>query len=228
MQGWVKLHRQVLTNEVFRHDHSAWHVFEVLLLLADKDRKSWSGGLNQLTDFCEMNRNTVYKCVIRLEKKNMVNRTVNGRFTIYNIVNYDHYQDNGKQNSKHPVNAGETPGKHPVKLIQEKEIELEDIDKSISAPRYGNPEINDMFDFWENELGYKIESRLQPNRNACSNLLKKHGKGKVEQLIKGVVIAQQDKYAPRIADFADLQSKLNQLVLWGKNRAATPGVEVIS
>lgn len=84
--------------------------------------------------------------------------------------------------------------------------------------RYGKPEINEMFDFWAQEVQYDIESRRQANRNACSNLIKKYGTDKLQQLIKGVAMAHSDPYAPRIADFVDLQSKTSQLVAWGKTK----------
>lgn len=82
--------------------------------------------------------------------------------------------------------------------------------------RHGKPEINELFDLWEHEVGYKVEGKITANRRAASNLLKKYGPDKLGQLIKGVALAQNDKYAPRIADFCDLQAKANQLIAWGK------------
>jgi len=84
--------------------------------------------------------------------------------------------------------------------------------------KYGKPELNKMFDFWTNNVGYEISSKRQANRNACNNLLKKYGNDKFEQLIKGVALAQADRYAPSIADFCDLQAKLNQLIKWGRSK----------
>lgn len=84
-----------------------------------------------------------------------------------------------------------------------------------------NSEINDIFSLWEEVVGYKIESNQQKNRYACSNLLKKHGKDKLEQLLRGVALTQTDKYAPRISDFVSLQSKLSELLAWGKRQTST-------
>ena len=83
--------------------------------------------------------------------------------------------------------------------------------------KYGNSEINDMFDYWKATVGYEISSRRQANRNACSNLIKKHTADGVRKLIQGVALAQNDRYAPRIADFVGLQAKTNELIVWGKN-----------
>ena len=91
------------------------------------------------------------------------------------------------------------------------------------TPIYGKPEINEMFDYWEQIIGYKITSRKQANRNACNNLIKKHTAEKVQRLIQGVAQSQADPYAPTIADFEDLQSKYNKLILWGKKQQTTKG-----
>ena len=86
------------------------------------------------------------------------------------------------------------------------------------SPRYGKTEINDMFDFWEEQVGIQISSRTKMNRNACNNLIKKHGEEKVKMFIKGVALSHTDKFAPRISDFISLQSKLTELLVWGKGR----------
>lgn len=81
---------------------------------------------------------------------------------------------------------------------------------------YGNPEINEMFDYWHKVIGYAIQSKRQANRNACSNMIKKHGINGVRSLIDGLSLAQNERFAPNIADFCSLQSKMNELILWGK------------
>ena len=88
----------------------------------------------------------------------------------------------------------------------------------MAKPVYGDPNINALFDYWELTVGYALISNKQKNRNACNNLLKRIGEDKVKQLIDGVAMSQEDRYAPRIADFAQLQLKLNDLLEWGKRR----------
>jgi len=108
MSGWVKLHRKVIDNEIFRHDLTAWHVFETLLLLADSKTGKWSGGMFQLAEQCGMNRNTLYKAIIRLELTEMVNRSVNSKYTVYNICKWSDYQSDSKHLGKQPVNSQQT------------------------------------------------------------------------------------------------------------------------
>lgn len=81
---------------------------------------------------------------------------------------------------------------------------------------YGKAEINELFDAWEEIVGYKIQSNIKQNRKAASNLLRKYDKKDVVQLIYGVHKAQQERYAPQISDFVDLQLKLNKLIAWGQ------------
>lgn len=80
---------------------------------------------------------------------------------------------------------------------------------------FGNPDINEAFEYWQQIIGYKLEGNRQRNRNACNNLIKKHGLDGVKRLIGGVAKANQDRYAPRISDFVSLQSKYNDLIAWG-------------
>ena len=87
--------------------------------------------------------------------------------------------------------------------------------------QYGNSEINELFGYWESTVGIKISSRVQPNRNACNNLIKKYGVNGVKQLIVAVQASHSDKYAPRVSDFATLQSKLNDLLVWAKKKGTT-------
>lgn len=91
------------------------------------------------------------------------------------------------------------------------------ITKALDRTRvYGNPEINELFTLWESIVGYKIHSRIQANRNAASNLYKKFGRDGVEKLLRGVKRAQAEQYAPNIANFEELQQKLDKLTVWGR------------
>lgn len=83
---------------------------------------------------------------------------------------------------------------------------------------YGKVEINELFSKWEKITGLPITSNKTKNRYACNNLINKYGVDGVEKLIRIVEKAQTDRYAPRVADFCDLQAKLNQLLLWAKNQ----------
>lgn len=95
-------------------------------------------------------------------------------------------------------------------------------------PSYGKPEINELFEYWAQQCQYNIETRVANNRRAASNLYKKYGTEKMHRLIEGVSMAQNDRFAPTIGDFCELQQKLPSLIVWGKKKMAISGVEVIS
>lgn len=205
--GWIKLHRQILENDIFRHDRTAWHVFEVLLVIANKKTGKWSGGTYQLAELCGINKPTLYKAILRLEKAEMINRVVNTKYTVYNILKWEVYQADGK----HLVNAEETQS-NTLTRIKNKENST-----NVLLAKPGNEEINKMFEYWESKVGYQITSKVAMNRRAAYNLQRKY-QDNVYKLIDGVAMAQGERYAPQISDFADLQAKLNNLLAWGKKR----------
>ena len=91
-------------------------------------------------------------------------------------------------------------------------------DKGGEPQQYGNPDINELFEYWSETIGIPICSKVQRNRNSCSTLIKQHGLDGVKKLIQGVRLAMDDQYAPRISDFITLQSKQNELIMWGHKK----------
>jgi hypothetical protein len=81
-----------------------------------------------------------------------------------------------------------------------------------------NPDINELFEYWSETIGIPIRSKVQRNRNSCSTLIKQHGLDGVKKLIQGVRLAMDDQYAPNISDFISLQSKQNELIMWGHKK----------
>ena len=92
--------------------------------------------------------------------------------------------------------------------------------------KFGNEKINNMFDYWQETVGYKIDGRRQANRNACKNLLAKYKEPGLKQLVDAVAISQSDKYAPRVSDFSTLQSKINEFIAWGRRKSSNQNISV--
>ncbi len=116
------------------------------------------------------------------------------------------------------------PGKVRIELGKDN---LATVSKDTAKAVYGKEEINELFDYWLELVGYAVTAKRQANRNACTNLHKRYGTDGVKKLIAGVVLANEDKYAPRISDFITLQAKLNDLMAWGnKNNKSKMIVEV--
>lgn len=102
--------------------------------------------------------------------------------------------------------------------IQEETI-LPSEDKPVA---YGKPEINEIFDSWENIMGYKIQGKQTANRRAASNLLKKYNRKGVEQLLHVIDRAQRDRYSGlKVADFAAMQFQINDIIAYAKKLRST-------
>ena len=140
------------------------------------------------------------------------------------------------------LNQDDIIGRHHIDISVQNHIDKNvaynknnnELDKSLmdtnvsigdtSPETYGDVEINHLFESWEHTTGLPITSNRTKNRYACHNLINKYGAEGVEKLIRVVERAQMDKYAPRIADFCDLQAKLNQLLVWAKGQATNKQV----
>jgi hypothetical protein len=90
--GWIKLHRQLIHNDIWNYDQTAWHVFEYFLLVADRKTGTRRFGRNQVAKALDMNPNTLYSALKRLEKAEMVNISSNSRFSVLSLVNWKEYQ----------------------------------------------------------------------------------------------------------------------------------------
>jgi hypothetical protein len=99
-----------------------------------------------------------------------------------------------------------------------------------NAPEHVNksdPAINGLFDYWRKTVGYEIKGKIQANRRACSNLLRKYGELDMRKLISIAAAASNERYAPSIADFCQLQSDVNRLIMWAKKKSTNPEVVVL-
>lgn len=218
MNGWIKLHRQLMKNKIFRHDITAWHIFEVLMLSVDKKTAEWSGGRYVLADLCGLKPTTTYQALKRLEKAKMVTLSSNNKYTSIRICNWKKYQGNGDTSNDIKVTSNGHQD-DTITIIENREL------RNIPTV-YGKPEINDMFNYWQETTGLTITARLTPNRRAAANLIKKYGQDRLHRLVDGVAMAQSDQYAPRIADFTQLQNKVDELILWGKKSTKRKAVQL--
>lgn len=90
--GWVKLHRKMLINPMLRDDHTSTILFITLLMLVDRKTGTYKTGRFQLATLVNMNPNTVYKSLKRLEKMRTISLFSNNKVTRISICNWDAYQ----------------------------------------------------------------------------------------------------------------------------------------
>lgn len=78
----------------------------------------------------------------------------------------------------------------------------------------------DMFSYWKMTTGISLTGNVQANKNACERLLDKYSKNDLEKLIRLVAASYDDKFAPRVGDFVELENKTNSLLVWAKQQVA--------
>lgn len=96
--------------------------------------------------------------------------------------------------------------------------------KDEQPKRYGNAEVNDALDLWEQQTGFSHHS-TKSERFAISGLIKQYGYEATKALILRVGRARRsrDRYAPQIAKPSQLRgkySKLEALTIWEQRRDA--------
>ena len=145
-------------------------------------------------------------------------KQTNGRLLLKSTLGFQTAQ-NEPQATKQQKTSNQ-PTQPPEALETQENGQIQQNSEQVQE-QYGDEDINWCFDEWENIIGTPIASRAKQNRYACRNLLKKEvshnvakGHDTVGNLLKLVRESKKDQYAPRIADFSDLQSKLNQLLDW--------------
>lgn len=165
----------------------------------------------------------VSKSINSLIKKGYVEHVgFTGRFRVIRAIKDLNYTSRVEQEFNGGLNNSSRQGRtrvQPESTDKNKE-ENTGIAKAIGeTPKtYGNPDINELFEYWSETIGIPICSKVQRNRNSCSTLIKQHGLDGVKKLIQGVRLAMDDQYAPRISDFITLQSKQNELIMWGHKK----------
>lgn len=226
-RGWIKLHRKIKNNDaMFRSAHT-FTVFCLLLLMADEHGRIRTGRY-QLAERLKIKPTVVYQTLIRLRNMTTIELQSDNKGTTIQICKWSTYQE--KSDTKVTTKPLQNDTIQEAKKLRiEKQDNTNTTDVVLAEPEiFGKPEINEVFEYWHISVGYALSSKQQANRRAASNLIKKHGTAKLHQLIDGVALAANDKYAPRVSDFCDLQSKFNELILWGqKRRGQGSGIVVI-
>lgn len=101
--------------------------------------------------------------------------------------------------------------------------------KDEEPKRYGNAEINEMLDLWQEQTGFSHHG-TKAERYAINNLLRKNGYEATKALVRRVGAARRsdDQFAPQIAKPSQLQgkySKLEALTMWEERQQKQEAAE---
>lgn len=108
--------------------------------------------------------------------------------------------------------------------------ESEEVQLNEEIPkRYGNAEINEILDEWEEATGFSWHSTKQ-ERFATNTLLRKYGSDATKALVRRVKVARrsEDQFAPQIAKPSQLlgkYEKLTALQLWEERQGKAEAKE---
>ena len=110
-----------------------------------------------------------------------------------------------------------------VAQAPEDETDDEQLKEDESPKRYGNADINEILDLWEEATGFSHHSEKR-ERFAANNLLRKYGLEATKALVRRVEVARRsdDQFAPQIAKPSQLMGKyekLTALKMWEERTA---------
>lgn len=234
--GFIKIYYNINDSDL-SEDNNAFLVFLRMIRFAHHEddftsirfrgkqyhlkRGEFSASVKELAELVNLPVGTLRDVLARLESDKRISKQTDNRTTVFRICNYSKYQDSPTRSpANKPTNSPANDPASPTEGKKNIKSNKEYIDKSIYKAKTPSSDIDEMFDVWENTIGLPINGQKQKNRYACSNLLRTYGKEKLTQLIVGVKLAQDTAYAPKIADFIELQAKQNKLISWG-NTAQT-------
>lgn len=211
MQGWIKIHRDLLDNELWSDKPftkgQAW--VDLLLLANHRDKNVLLGNCTELVERGSFitselklmerwgwGRKKVKLFLNFLESQKMIERNANNKRTAITIVNYGFYQDcdlpkEQQKDSKGTAKEQRRDSKGTAKEHKQerkKERMKEYIDTNVSIKQHS---IQSIIDAW-NQLepyGIKMIYRINPGSKRCTSLialLEQFGEEKVIQAVDKV------------------------------------------
>lgn len=210
IQGWMVTELGLKGNSLL--------IYAIIYGFSQAEGQDFSGSLQYLADWTNSTRQGALRILKNLIEAGLIikkEKIVNGvKFCEYCCQN---------------VNGVLTKCEQGVNKMLTNNIEdniednIDTIPKGIekTPEKYGNPEINELFDEWEKHCGFKIDTKVKQNRYACQRLLRSRGFESVKNVIPYVAESQADQYAPGINNFMDLAEKWNNLAVWYKKKKVT-------
>jgi len=203
--GWIKLHRKTVDNEIYQHDPTAWRVFCHFLLIVDHRTGSRNFGRFQIARELGINPNTLYSALKRLENAKMITQAGNNKFTILSICNWHEYQslDNNA------INNPSTTNQQQINTKQELRTKNKEIN---TIPAEVGGEVNEAIKlFGSINPSYEVLFKRKNQREAIARLLAKYGLEGLTKLVEAARRANGKEFAPTITTPCQLEDKLGQL-----------------
>jgi hypothetical protein len=122
-QGWIKSWRKLLDNQFLMHDNNAFLVFIKLLHLVNKDGEYVTGRF-ALAERVNLNSNTLYSVLVRLETQHLINISSNNKYSIISICNWSRYQGSDNSTLNNAATTRQQRGNNAATLNKNKELRI--------------------------------------------------------------------------------------------------------
>lgn len=182
--GWVKLHRKILDNPIFKND-KLFRVFMYLLLKASHTERDqligdsivhlkvgqWATGRKAISRDTGLTEQNVRTAIAKLEMLGILTIKVTVKYSIFSITNWhNHQQDNQQVTNKQPTSNQQVTTNKNVKNVKNVK------NKDLSV-------ITDGFDHWWNL--YPVSRRK--NKKGCLDKFKVKCKNLDDDQVEGLV-----------------------------------------
>ena len=154
MEGWIKLHRQLINWEWF-DDHNVFRLFIFLLLNANHTAKKWKGididkgqyltGRLKLSSVVGLTEQQIRSCLNKLKSTNEITIKSTSLYSIITVNNWESYQQSNQQSNQQITNEQPTDNQRITTTKNDKNVENENNDKNITPD---HQEINDILNLY--------------------------------------------------------------------------------
>lgn len=223
MQGWIKLHRKMLTWEWY-HDTNVMRVFIHLLLLANHEPKRWMGNTieegqlitsyQHLSNELNLGVQIIRTAISKLKSTNELTIKSNNKFTWICINKWKNYQQ--------PTNGStlnqQTTNKQPTTTNKEKNYRSKErsLLSSVAEEKKEDLGENQIFNVFYETINKQINFGNRGWREAAKDLIKNYGLEETVSLAKLACQVQGQPFAPTITNPYQLKEKLASLQIFIK------------
>ena len=153
--GWIKLHRKILDNAIFKND-KLFRVFMYLLLKAGHSEREqllgdsivqlksgqWATGRKAISRDTGLTEQNVRTAITKLEKLGILTIKVTSKYSIFSIANWDNYQQDNQQ-----VTKCQPTSNQQVTTI--KNVKNDKNDKNIKKTKFSDLQQEAFDHFWD-------------------------------------------------------------------------------
>lgn len=213
MEGWIKIHRKILTWEWYQSSDMV-HLFLHLILSANRDDRLWQGIKVKrgqvVTGRCSLSRELgiseqkIRSCINRLKSTSEITSKSTNKYSIITICNYEDYQENEKISNQQP-NQQHNQQSTTNKNTRRKKKNICSVFNIDYKPINGYDSL--AFEFWKQLYDNRIASGIKPT------ILQRANPEKWSNDIKMII----EKDGRNKEDIKDLLLFLKDNVFWGNN-----------